>query len=226
MTQFKEKADKNRENACLGLYAYPVLMAADILIYKASHVPVGEDQKQHLELARDLAGLFNRNFQDIFPLPEPIITGVGTRVMSLRDGTAKMSKSDASDYSRINLMDTAETLALKIRKAKTDAEALPAQAAELESRPEARNLINIYAALSNQTADQVCQTFAGNYFSTFKKDLTDLLVAKIIPIGEEMHRLLQDKGELDQILRRGAKHASALAETHMVQVRDAVGLLK
>lgn len=226
MTQFKEKAGKNRENACLGLYAYPVLMAADILMYKATHVPVGEDQKQHLELARDIAGLFNRNFKDIFPLPEPMILGAGTRVMSLRNGMAKMSKSDASDYSRINLMDTAETLTLKIRKAKTDAEALPAHAADLENRPEACNLVNIYAALSNQTADQVCQAFTGSYFSAFKKDLTDLLVEKIIPIGEEMRRLLQNKAELDQILQRGADQASALAETHMAQVREAVGLLR
>ncbi len=227
MTQFKEKAGKHRENACLGLFAYPVLMAADVLIYKATHVPVGEDQKQHVELMRDITGLFNREFnKDVFALPEPIITGPATRIMSLRDGTAKMSKSDASDYSRINMMDDADTLALKIRKAKTDAEALPDTAKSLEFRPEAANLINIYAALANQTPDHVCKMFAGQYFSTFKKDLTDLLIAHVLPIGQEMHRLLQDKGELDQILNRGANHASALAETHMKEIREVVGLLK
>jgi tryptophanyl-tRNA synthetase len=227
MTQFKEKAGKHRENACLGLLAYPVLMAADVLIYKATHVPVGEDQKQHVELMRDIAGLFNREFnKDVFTLPEPVITGPATRIMSLRDGTAKMSKSDASDYSRIHMMDNADTLALKIRKAKTDADALPDTAKALESRPEAANLINIYAALANQTPDHVCQTFAGQYFSTFKKDLTDLLITHILPIGQEMQRLLQDKAELDQILSKGAAHASALAETHMREVREVVGLLK
>ncbi len=227
MTQFKEKAGKQRENACLGLLAYPVLMAADILIYKATHVPVGEDQKQHLEFARDIGGLFNREFKkDVFPLPEPIIKGPATRIMSLRDGTAKMSKSDVSDYSRIHLMDDADTLALKIRKAKTDADPLPAHAQGLEDRPEAYNLVNIYAALSGQTADQVCKTFAGSYFSTFKKDLTDLMVAKILPLGQEMKRLLKDKGELDQILNRGSIRANALAERHMEEVRETVGLLK
>jgi len=226
MTQFKEKAGKHRENACLGLYAYPVLMAADMLIYKATHVPVGDDQKQHLEITRDIAGLFNREFnRDVFPLPEPIIKGAGMRVMSLRDGTSKMSKSDISDYSRINMMDDADTLALKIRKAKTDADALPADVKDLEMRPEAANLINIYASLSDQTAAQVCKTFAGNFFSTFKKDLIDLLVAKILPIGQEMQRLLKDKGELDQILSGGANRANALAETHMKEVREVVGLL-
>lgn len=227
MTQFKEKAGKQRENACLGLLAYPVLMAADILIYKATRVPVGDDQKQHLEFVRDIAGMFNREFKkDVFPLPDPIIKGPATRIMSLRDGTAKMSKSDVSDYSRINLMDDTDTLALKIRKAKTDAGPLPAEAKDLEARPEACNLVNIYAALSGQTADQVCQTFVGSYFSTFKKDLTDLLVAKILPIGQDMQRLLQDKGELDKILNRGGKRANALAEAHMKEVREAVGLLK
>lgn len=227
MTQFKEKAGKQRENACLGLLAYPVLMAADILIYKATHVPVGEDQKQHLEFARDIGGLFNREFKkDVFPLPEPIIKGPATRIMSLRDGAAKMSKSDVSDYSRIHLMDDADILALKIRKAKTDADPLPAHAQGLEARPEAYNLVNIYAALSGQTADQVCKTFAGSYFSTFKKDLTDLMVAKILPLGQEMKRLLKDKGELDQILNRGSIRANALAERHMEEVRETVGLLK
>lgn len=226
MTQFKEKAGKQRENACLGLLAYPVLMAADILIYKATHVPVGEDQKQHLELARDVAGLFNREFnKDVFPIPEPIIKGAGMRVMSLRDGTSKMSKSDISEYSRINMMDDSDTLALKIRKAKTDADPLPENVKELSDRPEATNLVNIYAALSDQTADQVCKTFAGSFFSTFKKDLTDLLVEKIRPLGQEMERLLKDKRELDQILSRGALHANTLSESHMKEVREVVGLL-
>lgn len=226
MTQFKEKAGKHRENACLGLYAYPVLMAADMLIYKATHVPVGEDQKQHVEITRDIAGLFNRQFnRDVFPLPEPIIKGAGMRVMSLRDGTSKMSKSDLSEYSRIHMMDDADTLALKIRKAKTDTEALPADVKDLEGRPEAANLINIYASLGDQTVVQVCETFAGKDFATFKKELTDLLMAKILPIGQEMHRLLKDKGELDQILSRGALHARSLAETHMNEVREAIGIL-
>lgn len=226
MTQFKEKAGKHRENACLGLLAYPVLMAADVLMYKATHVPVGEDQKQHVELMRDIAGAFNREFnKDVFPIPEPVIMGAGTRVMSLRDGTSKMSKSDISDYSRIHMMDDADTLALKIRKAKTDAEPLPAKVKDLEGRPEALNLINIYAALSDQSPDQVCQKYEGSNFSTFKKELTDLLVAKILPIGQEMQRLLKDKGELDQLLARGAQHASELAEKHMKEIRDVVGLL-
>jgi tryptophanyl-tRNA synthetase len=226
MTQFKEKAGKNRENACLGLLAYPVLMAADVLMYKATHVPVGEDQKQHVELMRDIAGAFNREFnKELFPIPEPVIMGAATRVMSLRDGTSKMSKSDVSEYSRIHMMDDADTLALKIRKAKTDADALPADVKDLESRPEALNLINIYASLSDQTPDQVCKAFAGSVFSTFKKDLTDLLIAKILPIGQEMQRLLKDKGELDQLLSRGALHASTLAETHMKEIREVVGLL-
>lgn len=227
MTQFKEKAGKHRENACLGLLAYPVLMAADVLIYKATHVPVGDDQKQHVELMRDIAGLFNREFnKEVFPLPEPTIFGAGTRIMSLRDGTAKMSKSDASEYSRIHMMDDADTLALKIRKAKTDADALPDSAKDLESRPEAANLINIYAALSNQTPDQICKKFAGSFFSTFKKELTDMLIATILPIGQEMHRLLKDRTELDKILANGARYASTLAESHMKEIRQVVGLLK
>lgn len=227
MTQYKEKAGNQRDTACLGLLAYPVLMAADVLIYKATHVPVGEDQKQHVELMRDIAGMFNREFnREVFKLPEPLIFGAGTRIMSLRDGTSKMSKSDISEYSRINMMDDADTLSLKIRKAKTDADPLPDTAKALGGRPEAANLINIYAALINQTPDQVCQTFAGNTFSTFKKELSDLLIAQILPIGQEMQRLLKDKDELDKILAKGAAHASALAETHMKEVREVVGLLK
>jgi tryptophanyl-tRNA synthetase len=227
MTQFKEKAGKHRENACLGLYAYPVLMAADVLIYKATHVPVGDDQKQHVEIMRDIAGLFNRQFnKDVFPLPEPVIQGAGMRVMSLRDGTSKMSKSDPSDYSRISLIDDADTLALKIRKAKTDTEPLPDNEKELEARPEATNLINIFAALSNQTPKQICQRYAGQNFSTFKNDLSDLMIEKILPIGQEIHRLLQDKAELDRILSTGAQRANELSEMHMKEVREAIGLLK
>jgi len=227
MTQFKEKAGKHRENACLGLLSYPVLMAADVLNYKATHVPVGDDQKQHVELMRDIAGLFNRTFEkEVFPLPEPIITGPATRIMSLRDGTVKMSKSDASEYSRIHLMDDADTLALKIRKAKTDTHPLPETMKDLETRPEAANLINIYASLNNQTPGQVCQTFAGNNFSTFKKELSDLLIHHMIPIGQEMRKLLQDKVELDRILNRGADYANALSGKYREEIRDVVGLLK
>lgn len=227
MTQFKEKAGKHRENACLGLYAYPVLMAADMLIYKATHVPVGEDQKQHIEITRDIAGLFNRQFnKEVFPQPEPIIQGAGMRVMSLRDGTSKMSKSDASDYSRISLIDDADTIALKIRKAKTDTEPLPSDHKNLEARPEAENLVNIYAALSNQTPHKVCQNFAGQNFSTFKQELTDLMNTTILPIGQEIHRLLKDRAELDRILFDGANRANELAEKHMKEIREVVGLLK
>src|SRR5215469_5286310 len=190
MTQFKEKAGKKREMAGLGLYAYPVLMAADILVYKATHVPVGEDQKQHLELARDIAGAFNRRYErDFFPLPEPQIFGPATRVMSLRDGTKKMSKSDTSDYSRINMTDDADTVALKIRRAKTDPHPLPEDKKGLEGRPEAENLINIYAALSDGTQESVLRDFGGRQFSEFKNALADLTVTKIAPIAEEMRRL-------------------------------------
>ncbi len=225
MTQFKDKAGKDREKACLGLYAYPVLMAADILVYKATHVPVGEDQKQHLELTRDIAGAFNRQFNaECFPIPEPLILGAGTRVMSLRDGTSKMSKSDASEYSRINLMDDADTLALKIRKARTDSEPLPSEFEDLKDRPEAKNLVNIYAALSGKTADQVCQQFTGAYFSTFKKDLTELLIETILPIGNTMRQLLADPMTLDSILKKGAHKANELAEQHIKEVRKVIGL--
>ncbi|MEI8295354.1 MAG: tryptophan--tRNA ligase [Alphaproteobacteria bacterium] len=227
MTQFKDKAGKKTEHACLGLLAYPVLMAADILLYRASHVPVGEDQKQHLELARDIAGAFNRRYnQEFFQLPEPIILGTAAaRVMSLRDGTVKMSKSDASDYSRINLMDSADVIALKIRKAKTDAEPLPAELKALEGRPEALNLITIFASLSDQNPTQTCQTYAGHSFASFKKDLTDLLIAKIAPIGEEMRRLLGDETYLDTILHTGASQAQKLASKHMQDLRAVLGLI-
>jgi tryptophanyl-tRNA synthetase len=225
MTQFKEKAAKSRDLELLGLYAYPVLMAADILAYKATHVPVGEDQKQHLELTRDLALAFNRMAgADFFPVPEPQILGEGARVMSLRDGTKKMSKSDESDYSRINLTDDADAIALKIRKAKTDAEPLPETAAALAKRPEADNLVTIYAALADVTKAAALKEHAGEQFSGFKKTLTDLAVAKLAPITEKMRRLLADPAEIDQILIRGAEHAGALTGKHMREVKDIVGL--
>lgn len=226
MTQFKDKAGKHKDQACLGLYAYPVLMAADILVYKATHVPVGEDQKQHLELARDIAGAFNRRVdQEFFPLPEPMILGDATRVMSLRDGTSKMSKSDPSDYSRIHLMDSADEIALKVRKAKTDMDPLPGTAEGLEARPEAMNLVTIYATLSDQTIDGVCAKFEGATFAVFKQALTDVLVEKIVPMGAEMKRLLADPAELDALLKQGAGVARALAAKHMEEARAALGLL-
>lgn len=227
MTQFKEKAGKHRENAVLGLYAYPVLMAADILLYKATHVPVGEDQKQHLELARDIGGAFNRYYErEFFPLPEPQILGEATRVMSLRDGTKKMSKSDESDYSRINLTDDPDTIALKIRKAKTDPEPLPETIEELEKRPEADNLVTIMAALTGRARKDVLAEHAGSQFSGFKGALVDVAVATLGPITAEMNRLLGDKAEIDRILKRGAERAGAIAEETMNEVKDIVGLLR
>jgi tryptophanyl-tRNA synthetase len=227
MTQFKDKAGKHRENAVLGLYAYPVLMAADILIYKATHVPVGEDQKQHLELARDIAGAFNRHYAvDYFPQPEPQILGEATRVMSLRDGTKKMSKSDESDYSRINLTDDADAIAQKIRKAKTDPEPLPDTLEALEKRPEADNLVTIYAALEGSGRQQALDRFAGQTFSTFKSALVDLSVARLGPITAEMRRLMSDPAEIDRILRRGADKAGDMAARHLGELKDIIGLLR
>jgi tryptophanyl-tRNA synthetase len=227
MTQFKEKAGKERDNAGLGLYAYPVLMAADILLYKATHVPVGEDQKQHLELARDIAGAFNRRYGvEFFPLPEPQIFGAATRVMSLRDGTKKMSKSDTSDYSRINMTDDPDAITLKIRKAKTDPQPLPASVAEAEARPEADNLLGIYAALANMSREQVVAQFAGQNFSAFKQQLADLAAEILGKIGREMRRLVADPGYIDGILRRGTERARAIAEPNLAQVFDIMGLLR
>jgi len=226
MTQFKEKAGKQRDNAGLGLYAYPVLMAADILLYKATHVPVGEDQKQHLELARDIAGAFNRRYGvDYFPLPEPQILGPATRVMSLRDGTAKMSKSDASDYSRINLADDADTIRLKVQKARTDPEPLPESADGLAARPEAANLVGIYAALARESRERVLGRFGGKLFSEFKKELADLAVTVLAPMGDEVRRLTQAPDHVDAILRRGAERANAIARPHMAEVQELIGLL-
>jgi len=227
MTQFKEKAGKQRDMANLGLYAYPVLMAADILLYKATHVPVGEDQKQHLELARDIAGTFNRHYGvEYFPLPEPQILGEATRVMSLRDGTKKMSKSDESEYSRINMTDDADTIATKIRKAKTDPEPLPDNLEELEKRPEADNLVTIYAALAGETREQTIQRFAGAQFSGFKASLVDAAVAHLSPITTRMNELLADKAEIDRLLRKGGERAAALGETHLAEIKDIIGLLR
>jgi tryptophanyl-tRNA synthetase len=227
MTQFKEKAGKTRDEAGLGLYAYPVLMAADILLYKATHVPVGEDQKQHLELSRDIAGAFNRRYGvEFFPLPEPMIFGAATRVMSLRDGTKKMSKSDGSDYSRINMTDDAETIALKIRKAKTDPLPLPASAQEADSRPEADNLLGIYAALGDMDRDAAIRQHAGRNFSDFKRDLADLSAEVLGRIGGEMRRLLADPGYIDGILSRGRDRAQAIAGPVLAEAFEIMGLLR
>ena len=227
MTQFKEKAGKQRDLAGLGLYAYPVLMAADILVYKATHVPVGEDQKQHLELARDLAGAFNRRYErQFFPLPEPQIFGTATRVMSLRDGTKKMSKSDSSDYSRINMTDDADAIALKIRRAKTDPEPLPAALADLERRPEADNLIGIYAALSGLSRGAALDRFAGQNFSVFKDALSELAVEEFGRIAREMKRLTADRAYIDGVLRRGAERAGAIAYPVLREAQAISGLLR
>jgi tryptophanyl-tRNA synthetase len=227
MTQFKEKSGKHKERASVGLYTYPVLMAADILVYKATHVPVGEDQKQHLELARDIAQKFNNDFgvPDFFPQPEPVIVGAATRVMSLRDGTKKMSKSDDSDMSRINLTDDADAIANKIRRAKTDPNPLPASKEELAGRPEAENLLNIYAALADQDRDAVIAQFAGQQFSGFKNQLADLTVARLSPIAAEMRRLLADPAEIDHVLKDGASRARAIATPIMDEVKKRVGFI-
>ncbi|MHC0052412.1 tryptophan--tRNA ligase [Actibacterium sp. D379-3] len=227
MTQFKDKAGKNAENSSLGLFAYPALMAADILLYHATHVPVGEDQKQHVELTRDIAIKFNNDYGvNFFPIPEPVIEGAGTRVMSLRDGSKKMSKSDPSDMSRINLTDDADTIAKKIRKAKTDPEPLPDSIEGLEGRPEARNLVNIYAALADTTPAAVIADHAGQQFGTFKPSLADLAVAKLAPISGEMARLMQDPTEIDRILGRGAERAQEIAAPILERTYDIVGMVR
>ena len=227
MTQFKEKAGKNRENASVGLYVYPNLMAADILAYKATHVPVGEDQKQHLELCRDIAQKFNNDFEtECFPLPEPMIIGQGARVMSLRDGRNKMSKSDPSEYSRINLTDGPDEIALKIRKAKTDTQPLPNEGAGLKGRPEAENLIGIYAALARKTREKALAEVGGKQFSAFKADLTALAVEVLGPIGAETRRLTEDPGYVDGILHRGATRAQAISAPILREVYETVGFLQ
>ncbi|MEL6437084.1 MAG: tryptophan--tRNA ligase, partial [Pseudomonadota bacterium] len=244
MTQFKEKAGKDRENASVGLFAYPTLMAADILIYRATHVPVGDDQKQHLELTRDIAQKFNNDYSmriadlemglemqvgretvtGYFPLTEPIIEGPATRIMSLRDGTKKMSKSDPSDMSRINLTDTSEDIAKKIRKAKTDPEPLPSEMEGLEGRPEAANLVGIFASLADMTPGSVIREYGGKPFSEFKPALAELAVDKISPIAAEMRRLSADPGFIDSVLAQGGERASAIAGKTMADVREIVGL--
>ena len=236
MTQFKEKAGKDREAASAGLYDYPVLMAADILAYRATHVPVGEDQKQHLELTRDIAQKFNVDFaasiaengfgDAFFPLAEPLIQGPAPRVMSLRDGTKKMSKSDPSDNSRITLTDDAEAIAQKIRKAKTDSDALPSEPAGLAGRPEAENLVTIFAALAETESQAVLTQFGGGQFSTFKTALADLAVATMGPVGAEMKRLMADPGHIDQILCEGAARADTIARETMRHVKDIVGFVR
>ena len=227
MTQFKEKAGKNREQATVGLYAYPVLMAADILAYKATHVPVGEDQKQHLELTRDIAQSFNSIYGvEFFPLPEPQIFGSATRVMSLRDGTRKLSKSEESDFSRINMTDEADTIAQKIRKARTDPEPLPDNVEELETRPEALNLVSIYASLNDIEAGEVLNQYAGQGFSAFKSALAELSVEKLGPIGSEMKRLMDEPGEIDRVLADGAERAQRLSQPIVREVRRIMGFLK
>ncbi|MEL7544572.1 MAG: tryptophan--tRNA ligase [Pseudomonadota bacterium] len=236
MTQFKEKAGKHKENASVGLYTYPNLMAADILVYRGTHVPVGDDQKQHLELSRDIAQKFNVDFEDsaaatgypdgFFPLPEPLITGPATRVMSLRDGAKKMSKSDPSDLSRINMTDDKDAIAKKVRKAKTDPEPLPGEAKGLEARPEAQNLIGIFSALAGETVDETLRTHGGAQFSAFKGELADLMVETVGPVGDEMRRLMSDPGEIDRILGDGADRAREIAAANIATVKEIVGFIR
>ena len=226
MTQFKEKAGKQRENASVGLYAYPNLMAADILTYKANHVPVGEDQKQHLELTRDIAQKFNNDFGvEFFPEVKPLILGEATRVMSLRDGSKKMSKSDLSDQSRITFTDTEDEISRKIRRAKTDPEVLPMDISGLKSRPEAANLVSIFAALSGQTSSEVLKDFGGRGFGDFKPALADLAIEKLAPISGEMRRLLADPGHIDAVLADGAERARAIADPILAEITEIVGLV-
>ena len=226
MTQFKDKAGKNSENVSVGLFSYPTLMAADILIYLATHVPVGDDQKQHLELTRDIAQKFNNDFKtDLFPIPEPLIFGEATRVMSLRDGSKKMSKSDPSDYSRIMLTDTAENITQKIKKAKTDPEPLPSDKSDLGNRPEAENLISIFASLQDTSIESVVKEYAGKEFSNFKKDLADLSVSKLEPITNEMNKLMNDVSYIDSILNQGRDKAIAVAEPVLQKTKEIIGFL-
>ena len=226
MTQFKDKAGKNSENVSVGLFSYPTLMAADILIYLATHVPVGDDQKQHLELTRDIAQKFNNDFKtDFFPIPEPLIFGEATRVMSLRDGSKKMSKSDPSDYSRIMLTDTAENIVQKIRKAKTDPEPLPENKTDLEKRPEAENLISIFASLKDTSVETVIDEYSGKEFSIFKRDLADLSVSKLEPITSEMNKLMNDISYIDSVLNTGKDNAISVAEPVLQKTKEIIGFL-
>jgi tryptophanyl-tRNA synthetase len=227
MTQFKEKTGKNKQGASVGLYTYPVLQAADILLYKATHVPVGEDQKQHLELTRDIAGKFNNDFNapGFFPLTEPMIEGPGARVMSLRDGLAKMSKSDPSDQSRINLLDDADTISQKIRRARTDPAPLPSEVAGLSNRPEAANLVGIYAAMAGISDEQVLNEFGGKGFAEFKPVLADLMVDRLAPVSDRMRRLIAEPAEIDRILAHGAARARAIAVPILEETKRIVGFV-
>ena len=227
MTQFKDKAGSDKEKASVGLYIYPNLMAADILLYKATHVPVGADQKQHLELSRDIAQKFNNDFncKDFFPLPEPLIPKNVSRVMSLRDGTKKMSKSEASDYSRINLKDSADEINKKIKKAKSDSDQIPENLKELEKKPEALNLINIYSEISKSTMEKVFKEMSGKEYSFLKKKLAELLISEIEPVGKEIKKLLEDKSHLEQILKKGKEKANIIAEENLKNIREKVGLI-
>ena len=228
MTQFKEKAGKNRENASLGLYCYPTLMAADILAYHATHVPVGEDQKQHLELTRDIAAKFNNDFNapDFFPVPEPIIEGPATRIMSLRDGAKKMSKSETSDMSRINLTDDSDSIRKKNQKAKTDPFEIPSEKKELVNRPEAENLLGIYATLANQSIEKTLEQFSGSDFKRLKNELSDILISELEPINKEIKKLLDQETYIVQILREGSERADEISRPILEKTREIVGFLK
>ena len=227
MTQFKEKAGKNKENASVGLYVYPNLMAADILLYKATHIPVGDDQKQHLELARDIAQKFNNDFKvkDFFPIPEPLIQKKLSRVMSLRDGTKKMSKSEESDYARIDLQDSEDEIVKKIKKAKTDSSPIPSKIDDLKNRPEALNLLNIYSFVTNTEMEKTLAKMAGKDFSKFKKELSDALVSVVCPIGKKIKELKSDSGYLLQVLREGTNKANSIAEKNVNEVKKIVGFI-
>lgn len=225
MTQFKEKAGKNKDKSCLGLYSYPVLMAADILLYNATHVPVGEDQKQHLELTRDIAGAFNRRYeQEYFTLPEPLIMGEATRIMSLRDGSKKMSKSEESDNSRINMTDSNDSIVQKLKKAKSDI--IDGISYDVEKRPEASNMLTIYAALSDKKVSDIQSGFANYGFAQFKTELADLMVEKISPIRDEMQKLMDDKAYLNSILEEGSSKARAIASDNVGQIKQIMGFLE
>ncbi len=227
MTQFKDKAGSDKEKASVGLYVYPNLMAADILLYKATHVPVGADQKQHLELSRDIAQKFNKDFncKDFFPLPEPLIPKNISRVMSLRDGTKKMSKSEESDYSRINLKDSPDEITKKIKKAKSDSEAIPDNLKSLENKPESLNLINIFAEISKNSLENVLNEMSGKEYSFLKTKLTDLIISEIGPVGQEINKLIKDKSHLEKVLKKGKEKANIIAEENIKNIREKVGLI-
>ena len=227
MTQFKDKAGSDKEKASVGLYIYPNLMAADILLYKATHVPVGADQKQHLELSRDIAQKFNKDFncKDFFPLPEPLIPKNISRVMSLRDGTKKMSKSEESDYSRINLKDTADDIIKKVKKAKSDSETIPGEIKSLENKPEALNLLTIYSELTKKSLEKIISEMAGKEYSFLKTKLAEALINEITPVGKEIQKLLKDRAHLKNILKKGTEKANIIAEENLKNIREKVGLI-